>query len=404
MYKWIAVACVVTIGMLAGAPAAVASDEFVYVESNIQTPNGNSILAFKRDSHGNMTGVAGSPFLTGGAGVQQTVLAFGPYDTDSEITIDSRRGLLFAVNSGSDTIAVFHINSSGSLTPVAGSPFPSGGTDPVSVAVARDFLFVVNQNGDAPRNSTILPNYTTFRIGPDGSLSPIDGSTVSVALGSAPSQALVVSGTNLLFGVDFLGGLMQSFKFDYEGRLHQRLPVPLPASEFGPAPRVALGIINHPREPFIYAGFPAASRLGVFRFDEQGHLRFVRSVPNSGIAICWLRTNRAGTRLYTSNQGTFTPTSTITVYDITDADDPVEIQSITLAGTSNSTQIELSADERNLFAVSQHFNLVTPLNAGKELHVLSIAPDGSLSESISPVPMSIPDGAQPQGLAVFAPR
>jgi hypothetical protein len=50
---------------------------------------------------------------------------------------------LFAVNSGSDTIAVFHIQGNGALTPVEGSPFPSGGNDPVSLGLNGNTLFVV---------------------------------------------------------------------------------------------------------------------------------------------------------------------------------------------------------------------------------------------------------------------
>ena len=72
-------------------------------------------------------------------------------------------------------------------------------------------------------------------------------------------------------------------------------------------------------------------------------------------AICWLRTNRSGTRLYTTNTG-FGDTSTISVYDITDPDDPKEIQNVTLIGQGNATQFELSTDEKHLFAMSQRFS------------------------------------------------
>ncbi|HEY6181217.1 MAG TPA: hypothetical protein VIW67_03165, partial [Terriglobales bacterium] len=112
----------------AGVPAECAADrEFIYVESNIQSPNGNSIFAFQRSADGTLSQVVGSPFLTQGAGVQDTTIEFGPYDTDQNIVIDKNRRLLYAVNSGSDTIAAFHVNSDGTLTPVSGSPFPAGG-------------------------------------------------------------------------------------------------------------------------------------------------------------------------------------------------------------------------------------------------------------------------------------
>src|SRR4051794_35831102 len=59
--------------------------EYVYVESNIKTPNGNSIYAYKRGADGRLSAVPGSPFLTGGAGVQDSSLKLGPYDSDQEM-------------------------------------------------------------------------------------------------------------------------------------------------------------------------------------------------------------------------------------------------------------------------------------------------------------------------------
>jgi 6-phosphogluconolactonase (cycloisomerase 2 family) len=235
----------------------------------------------------------------------------------------------------------------------------------------------------------------------------VKGSTVKVARLSDPVQVLVAPDTNILFGVDFLGGLVQSFQFDEDGRMHQNPPAALPDSEFtdpgnGNAPQVILGAITHPRLPFLYVGEPPINRVGVFRFDRHGHLTFLRSVPNSGQAVCWFRINRSGTRMYTSNQG-FADTASISVYDLSDADEPREIQKIQLVGQGNSAQIELSEDERNLFVVTQNFSSLIPINQGKALHVLSVATDGLLTEN-APIQFSVPTGAEPQGLAVYRPH
>ena len=90
--------------------------------------------------------------------------ALGPFDSDQEIIVNSDQTLLFAVNGGSDTIAVFKIGANGALTPVAGSPFPSGGSNPVSVGLSNDdVLVVVNQDQDPGHPGLFLPNYTSFR-------------------------------------------------------------------------------------------------------------------------------------------------------------------------------------------------------------------------------------------------
>lgn len=129
--------------------------DYVYVETNIKTPNSNSIAGFVRGANGQLQPIPGSPFLTGGAGTQYAGVDLGPQDSDQNIITTPDDTLLFAVNSGSDTIAVFHIGDNGQLTPVEGSPFPSGGNDPVSLGLSGNTLFVVNKSGDFGRPSAI---------------------------------------------------------------------------------------------------------------------------------------------------------------------------------------------------------------------------------------------------------
>src|SRR5579872_2174639 len=368
MKKYLCAFAMFFCGSMLLATETAAGSEFIYVESNIQSTNGNSIFAFHRNADGSVQPVAGSPFATGGTGVQDQSFVFGPYDSDQNMAIDSKRNMLFAVNSGSDTIAAFKINPNGSLTPIAGSPFPSGGTNPVSLGMGDDnnTLFVANKNGDFSHETSLQPNYTVMHIHPDGSLSPVKGSTVSVAYGSSPAQALVVPGKNLVFGDDFLAGVLQSFNVDDEGHLHQRPPVSLPANPnipfldlYGTSLRLGnfpLGLAIHPKEPLLYVGFVVESLVGVYSFDPAGNLTFLRTATNSGLAVCWLRTNRAGTRLYTSNNGVVgdpvhDPFSTVSVYDLSDPATPREIQNLQIAGFGNASQMEVSNDEKFVYLI-----------------------------------------------------
>src|SRR5579864_432489 len=284
-----------------GPPSGV-----VYVESNIGTPAGNSILAFSRDGQGNLTPLAGSPFLTGGTGVFDTSLNLGPFDSDQNVIANPEHTLLFAVNGGSNTVAVFHIEPDGSLTPVDGSPFPSGGINPVSVGLKDGILTVVNKDQDPNQNTAAsLPNYTTFRVTPNGKLIPIPQSTVEVAFGSSPSQALTTPSAPVVFSTDFLGGLIESFVIRPNGRLDRNQPLTLPDAEFAGtnAPHLPLGLAVHPLLPLLYVGFTPIGRVGVYQYDASGQLTFLRSAADSGAAVCWLIVNRAGTRLYASNTG-----------------------------------------------------------------------------------------------------
>jgi 6-phosphogluconolactonase (cycloisomerase 2 family) len=327
-------------------------------------------------------------------------LKLGPPDSDQELTLNAERTVLFAVNSGSNTIAAFQIHSDGSLTDVPGSPFNSGGSDPVSIGIARDALAVVNKAED-PNQPGMIPNYASFRVGPDGQISTLL-SEMNVTPGISPSQALVSSGKNWVFGADFLGGLLRSFQVQPDGSLLQTDLESLPASESvgGVAP-LPLGLAAHPDRPVLYVGFVTVSKIGVYTYDAHGKLTFVRSVQDSGAAVCWLRTNANGTRLYASNTGD----RTITVYDTTNPLQPVEMQKVSLKGNGNAFQIALDPTGAWLYVVTQRSSASTPVGQGNTLQVLRIQPDSGVLSDPPADPITLPSvlGARPQGVVAVQP-
>src|SRR3954470_25080275 len=142
-------------------------DGTVYIESNGHTAGSNSVLAF-RYSAGSLRPLDIREYPTGGRG-SHDLSNSGALDAEQQIVTNADRTLLFAVNAGSDTVAVFHIADDGALDPVAGSPFPSGGKAPASVGVSGDELFVANKAHDGVRALTkTKPSYATFHIGSDG--------------------------------------------------------------------------------------------------------------------------------------------------------------------------------------------------------------------------------------------
>ena len=122
----------------------------------------------------------------------------------------------------------------------------------------------------------------------------------------------------------------------------------------------------------------------------------MRTVPNSGTAICWIRTNQSGTRLYSTDTGT----NSVSVYDLSNPEEPSQIQEFTLSGAGNVLQFSLSSDEKYLYALSSRGSTSIPEGQGNILHVLTVNEDGTVAESVSPIVFQEPNDTRPQGVAV----
>ena len=404
-----------SLGIAAGAQAPNGT---VYVESNIgNVPGRNSILAFHRDAAGRLSPLG--EFPTGGTGVHPIDISLGnlagtlgPFDSDQNLVLNWDGTQLFGVNSGSDSIAVFDVKSDGSLVPVKGSPFPSGGVHPVSLGLASGggILTVVNKDYDLARPgfdpARRAPNYANFRVNPHGKLIPVPKSKIVAGRGggigpgnTTPSQALVSPNGRLVFDADTFGTAIHSFVIRPNGRLERAASSGTPSSEFVPFPLLAnpagrpfvLGLVAHPRESVFYAGFVFEGRAGVYTYDAGGGFQFVRSAE-AGLGICWLATNASGNRVYTSN----TLLNQISVLDTSDPLNPVKLQDFALAGPpAGSEQLTLDARGEYLYVITQKALDIMPPDANA-LHVLRIAPDGRIAAQtdrvVIPVHPSIPQG------------
>lgn len=418
--------------------SGAAPRHMLYVQSNNTTPGENAIVAFRRDSTTGALTHVGS-YRTGGRGhANPTRGLLGPNDLDDPIVVSPDRRRMYAVNAGSNTIAVLDIATDGSLRPVAGSPFPSGGTNPVSLGLAGDRLYVVNKDEDAnqlPMGDQ--PNYASFAIAASGTLTAIAGGTVSTVPMASPSHALVSRNGQFVFGADFLApffnpgsGSVRALRIGAGGGLTPASLVQVPPPPPGvPAPppgfnperlRLPLGIWTHPSQNILYVGHVTYNHLGVYNFDPaSGALSFVTQVPNSGREICWIRTNAAGTRLFTVNN----IDNSVSLYDIAgNPRAPVERQKLTLKEpgplflndrgelsfmqiTSTPFQPALSPDERFLYVINQRVDFNSSYQQGNNIHIVRVASDGSLSEPGDPVQLTpqigVPVRDRPHGVVVF---
>lgn len=396
-----------------------AASNVLYVLSNDPAPGRNAVLGYRRAADGTLAPLPGSPFRTGGTGVANPTQMLGPDDVDLPIAVSADHRRLFAVNPGSNTVAVFDVAADGALSPVPGSPFPSNGSNPVSVGLDGDKqLYVVNKAQDPAHPTAEPPNYTGFRITGVGALVPIPHSTVTTVPGASPQMALVSPSRRLLFGADFLApftpahqGALRAFAIEPNGRL---TPAPgTPQQIPGPADqRAVLGLWTHPTQNVLYVGFVQQNKLGVYTFDpSSGALTFQTTASNSGQAICWIVASGTGDALYTSNTGD----NSVSWYGTANPLQPVERQHLVLrepgplyAGpmgmllpTSEAFQLTLDPAGSHLYIVSQHTNPDFSAPNGNKLHTLTVAADGSVSEMAAPLPLPVDTRTRPWGVVAF---
>jgi 6-phosphogluconolactonase (cycloisomerase 2 family) len=326
---------------------------------------------------------------------------------------------LFAVNQGSNSVSAFRIDGDGTLDLL--NTFNSGGVQPDSLGIVGDKLYVSNRGDSAVGNpGTVAPNITGFRVHHDGSATPIAGSTVTFPVGTSPSQILIAPDGRLLFTDIFAvpgstapqGNTLASFQIEGNGSLQ-----PAPGGNVGApvAPPLLLGAAFNPNQRIIYVGLTAVNEVAVFTYAPSGQITLVGEVPVQGSGPCWATVSPDGRFLYTGDTGT----DSVGVFSLANPLHPVAIQELALAGPhappgsppgtlqSNVFQIALSPDGHTLYAISQSTNPTGSFADGNQLHILSVAPNGTLNEPTGPILLSasgVPGDAHPQGIAVVLAR
>jgi 6-phosphogluconolactonase (cycloisomerase 2 family) len=384
---------------------------FVYVETNNPATGENAVLAFRRNPvNGGLTEIGS--FATGGTGELNLPKAVGPDDGDQQVVATPDGRFLFAVNEASGSVSTFRIRRDGRLTLVG--TFDSGGVQPDSVGVAGDRLYVANR-GDATSShpGTVAPNVTGFAIGRDGSLSVIPSSTITFPVGTFATQTVASADGRLLFvNLASLGGAPQGntiapFLIQPDGTLQLA-----PGGNVGASasPAVQLGLHLHPQLNIVYAGLTGTNQLGTYTFDETGRTSFIGASPDQGKAACWVVVSADGRFLYTGDTGS----DSVGVFSLADPLHPVEIQNFSLGGPKvgpggavQTADFELALDPsgHSLYVINQSTSATGTLPQGNQLHVLSVAPNGTLSEPAGPIVFStaeVPANAHPQGIAVVA--
>jgi 6-phosphogluconolactonase (cycloisomerase 2 family) len=171
----------------AAGATAVAYKPLLAYSANLY---GNSVSAFTIDpTSGGLTAVSGSPFPTGA--------------TPQSVTADPSGKFAYVASGGSsNNLAAYAINADGSLKALSGSPF-SAGTVPHSVVVdpSGRFVYVANQNSGG---------ISAYTLNPDGSLASIAGASA----GTGPASLTIDPSGRFLYAANGTSNNISAFSID----------------------------------------------------------------------------------------------------------------------------------------------------------------------------------------------
>ncbi len=342
-----------------------------YVNDN--TAGSNTVAGFDRHADGSITPIPGSPFAAGGAGLGAGLPSQGA------IQLSSDGRYLLAVDAGSNEISVLRLGYNG-VPKLLGSPVPSGGGEPLSVAVSGDLVYVANAGSTET-------NVTGFRLSPDGDLSPLPGSTVALPAGSGPDDVLFdPTGHKLVVDLDNTSSIA-SFHVRRDGLLVAAPGSPIAGQGFGP-----FGAEFRPTNPsqlFVSNAHNVGAGTGTvsaFLAAGSGQLAPIGASPfkDEQTAPCWVEISHDGQFLFAVN----TASGSISSYAI-NPDGSLVLLGSTPFGVAGAGAVDarLSPDGKTL--------LVDGSKAGV---IASFAVNGGELTELASSPTPLPTGAFAAGL------
>lgn len=256
----------------------------VYVQTNQSA--GNEIAIYFRSTDGTLT--FSTMVSTGGLGKGAGL------GSEGSVIVSNNGRWLFAVNAGSNEISAFRINSSG-LTLV--DNVSSGGTVPISLALYKNLLYVLNSGGSG--------NITGFTVDQSGKLSPVSGSTRLLSnngTGAAPGPAQISFSPdgNTLVVTEKATSMIDLYTVGKDGLASG--PVVYPSSGTTP-----FGFAFTQQGALVvseaFGGAALASAVSSYKISA-GQLNVISSsVPTGQTAACWIAVSKNGKFAYSTNAG-----------------------------------------------------------------------------------------------------
>ena len=266
-----------------GGASASAAPGSVYTLTN--SAAGNAVAVFDRLPSGEL--VPAGAVSTGGLG---TGAGLG---SQGAVVLSENGRWLFAVNAGSDDISVLEVYNGGIELALI-DRVPSGGDRPISLTGHGNLLYVLNAG--------VPNNITGFRVGKDGTLTPIPGSTRALsAADTGPAQVEFDPIGDVLVVTEKATNNIVTFPVGLDGIPGQAVVTASSGiTPFG----FAFDNLGRVFVSEAFGGAANASALSSYTLLSNGVLGVVSpSVPTHQTAACWTAVSRDGRYAYTTNAG-----------------------------------------------------------------------------------------------------
>lgn len=293
----------------------------------------------------------------------------------TNVLVSCGQGTRFAyvANKLSNNISGYTINSAGALTPIAGSPFVSTGSQPdaVSVGPGGNFLYVANS---ASNDLSIFSVNTGT-----GVLSPLG----TVLTGVAPYGIVVDPSGNYLYVSNYSSNDISAYAINASsGALTELSGSPFPV---GVAPT---SLRTDPGGQFLYVANYGSASVSVLQLDAAtGALSDVAGSPfRAGNGPISLAIDPAGAFAYVANAAG----ATISAYSIDSSTGALTALATPLATQSSPTSLAIAGGSLLVTDVTQADNVGTFAIAGTGTLTFS----GMTQTGGSPVSLSIDPSGQ----------
>jgi hypothetical protein len=257
----------------------------------VQTDNaaGNQIVAYHRRADGTLR-LAGT-YPTGGLGGQLAGSVVDHLASQGSLSYDPGRGLLLAVNAGSDTVSVFRARGDRlSLRQVIGS----GGAFPVSIAVRGDLAYVLNALGGGSVQGYLITSGGLLKL--PGSKRPLglDPSAAPQFTNTPGQVAFAPGGTQLIVTTKANGNDIDVFGIRRDGRLTA-------APVVNPEPGTVPFGISFDQAGHLVIAEAGTNALATFALHRDGSVAALSQVGTGQAATCWVAPARG--LFFASNAG-----------------------------------------------------------------------------------------------------